>query len=104
MKAGIIGLGLMGGSLGLALQEWGRFKSVIGYDHNALHAKLALTLGLVDECVEFEKILECDVIFLAIPVEGIIGCLKKMTSIKKSATIIDLGGAKVQIIHNIPKS
>ncbi|WP_164663311.1 prephenate dehydrogenase/arogenate dehydrogenase family protein, partial [Helicobacter pylori] len=80
------------------------FKSVIGYDHNALHAKVALTLGVVDECVGFEKILECDVIFLAIPVEGIIGCLKKMTSIKKSATIIDLGGAKAQIIRNIPKS
>ncbi len=29
---------------------------------------------------------------------------EKMTPVKKSTTIIDLGGAKAQIIRNIPKS
>ncbi|WP_104712298.1 prephenate dehydrogenase [Helicobacter cetorum] len=104
MQAGIIGLGLMGGSLGLDLQKLGYFKNILGYDSNALHAQQALTLGLVDECVEFEKILECDVIFLAIPVEGIINCLQKMTSIKENATIIDLGGAKHNIIKSVPQN
>lgn len=60
-----------------------------------MYVKLVLILGFVDECVEFEKILECDVIFLVILVEGIIVCLKKMIFIKKSVMIIDLGGVKV---------
>ena len=72
MQAGIIGLGLIGGSLGLALKETGMFKRIIGLDNNPLHLQQALSLGLVDEGAELEEIKLCDVIFLATPVEAIL--------------------------------
>jgi prephenate dehydrogenase len=57
MKIGIIGLGLMGGSLGLALKHFSKEYYILGYDHNQSHQKEALSLGLVDEISDdFKKI------------------------------------------------
>ncbi|PAF49388.1 prephenate dehydrogenase [Helicobacter sp. 12S02232-10] len=102
MQAGIIGLGLIGGSMGLALQQAKMFKTILGYDINPLHTQQALSLGLVDECVSFDEIQECDVIFLAIPLEGIIQALQKLDKTSPHTTIIDLGGAKEKIIAAVP--
>lgn len=104
MQAGIIGLGLIGGSMGLALRKSNLFKRLLGFDISPLHSQQALSLGLVDECVEFEQIQKCDVIFIATPLDGIIATLKKLKSIPPTTTIIDLGGAKEKILNNIPKN
>ena len=42
MQAGIIGLGLIGGSLGLALRDTKIFKSIVGLDNNSLHLQQGL--------------------------------------------------------------
>lgn len=99
LKAGIIGLGLMGGSLGLALKEQKKergaiFSNIIGLDINETHCRQALYLGLVDECVEMEKILECDVIFLATPIKDIINILRDIKTLKPSQLLMELGGVK----------
>ncbi|HIV49022.1 MAG TPA: prephenate dehydrogenase [Candidatus Helicobacter avicola] len=105
LNAGIIGLGLIGGSMGLALRELGGFGCIAGFDNNPLHSQQALSLGLVDECISLEELIsDGDVLFLATPVESIIALLPKLTSIKSSATIIDLGGTKELIIKHIPDS
>ncbi|MDL0079127.1 prephenate dehydrogenase [Helicobacter zhangjianzhongii] len=104
MQAGIIGLGLIGGSMGLALRESKIFKRILGFDTNALHSRQALSLGLVDECVEFEQIQECDVIFIATPLDGIIATLQKLKPSSPTTTIIDLGGAKKKILDSIPQN
>ena len=103
MKIGIIGLGLMGGSLGLALKKIKLVSKVYGFDHNLTHCEEALKLGLVDEIISFGEIKECDVIFLAIPVEAIIKTLKNLEDIPPSTTIIDLGSTKEKIVKNTPK-
>jgi len=103
MVAGIVGLGLMGGSLALDLKDLDFIEKVIGYDRNPNHRKKAIELGLVDEIVEFEDIKKCDVIFLAIPVEGIIEALKKLKDVNGNITIIDLGSTKEKIVQNVPK-
>jgi len=103
MKASIIGLGLMGGSMGLAIRELGVFKSISGFDRDPLHLQQALSLGLVDEEVGLEESKESDVIFLAVPVNGIIEYLKNIKDIKPNTTIIDLGSTKGEIIKNIPQ-
>ncbi|MDA3967772.1 MULTISPECIES: prephenate dehydrogenase [Helicobacter] len=103
MQAGIIGLGLIGGSLGLALKDIGMFKVIYGLDINEIHMQQALSLGLVDECVSFCDIKECDVIFLATPVGAILDMLPKFIGIKPHATIIDLGSTKSLISDNIPQ-
>ena len=107
LNAGIIGLGLIGGSMGLALKELGVFSCVAGYDASPMHSQQALSLGLVDECISKEELLAGgDVIFLATPVEAICEILRTLTpkDIKPSCTIIDLGGTKSKIIDSVPKS
>lgn len=104
MKAGIVGLGLIGGSMGLALRETKMFKTILGYDIDPLHMQQALSLGLVDECVSLFELQECDVIFLAIPLDGIVEVLGKFEAVLPTTTIIDLGGAKENIAHNIPSA
>lgn len=103
MKVGIIGLGLIGGSLGLCLRDMKLVDKVYGYDLSKDNEKEALNLGLVDEILSFNEIKEmCDVIFLAIPVEAIISTLKSLEDIKESTTIVDLGSTKVKIINSCP--
>ncbi|MEA3370962.1 MAG: prephenate dehydrogenase [Campylobacterota bacterium] len=102
MNIAIIGLGLMGGSLALSLKKLDFVNSVVGSDHNEEHQKTALELNLVDKFVSFEELKEYDVIFLAIPVNGIIASLKALTDVKESTTIIDLGSTKGKIVASVP--
>ena len=75
MNIAIIGLGLMGGSLALSLKKMDFVDSIVGTDHNEEHKKQAIELGLVEKIVSFQEIEKCDVIFLAIPVNGVIATL-----------------------------
>jgi prephenate dehydrogenase len=104
MTIGIVGLGLMGGSLGLALQNTKLVSKILGFDHNLTHCEEALKLGLVNEIVSFKEIKTCDVVFLAIPVGGIIRALQELQDISPKTTIIDLGSTKEEILKATPKS
>ncbi len=102
MVAGIIGLGLMGGSLGLALQNTKLITKVVGLDHNLSHCEEAIKLSLIHDIVSFDDIKQCDVIFLAIPVGGIIAVLQNLQDVSANTTIIDLGSTKAEIVAAIP--
>jgi len=103
-KIGIIGLGLMGGSLSLALQKTSKNFHFVGLDHNKEHCTQALALGLVDEVVQtLDSIKHCDIIFLTIPVDGIIAIAKKIQGLEEKCTVIDLGSTKEKISQSIPK-
>ena len=105
MNIGIIGLGLMGGSLGLALKKLPKKYYIIGYDHNKDHQEEALLLNLVDEISEsFEAIKRCDVIVLTIPVDAIIATAQQLIDVSNHCTIIDFGSSKAKISQNIPLS
>lgn len=104
MKIGILGLGLMGGSLGLALKEKRIAQMIIGHDNNEIHRRIAVSLGLVDECLDLEGVLKCDVVFLCVPVDGIVSTIKNIKSLKSHQTIIDFGGTKREIIKAMPKN
>lgn len=104
MKVGIIGLGLIGGSLGLALRDMKIISSVSGYDLNKQNEEDALKLGLIDKIISFEEMKRtCDMIFLAIPVEAIIKVLGDLKDIPKNTTIVDLGSTKSKILEECPK-
>jgi len=101
---GFIGLGLMGGSLSIALRETAQSFHFIGLDHNEVHCAKALELGLVDDIAhDLESISFCDVIFLSIPVDGIISVTQKFTSLSSTCTLIDLGSTKEKISQSIPQ-
>lgn len=102
MNVAIIGLGLMGGSLALSLKKLDFINTIVGSDHNEVHQRQAMELGLVDKIVEFDELKSCDVIFLAIPVDGVISALKNLTDVSDDTTIIDLGSTKAKIVSSVP--
>ena len=102
MNIAIVGLGLMGGSLALALKKQSFVNAIVGYDHNTKHQEQALSLGLVEKIVSFDEVKRADVIILAIPVDGVIAVLHQLQDIPKATTIIDLGSTKAKIVASIP--
>ena len=102
LQVGIIGIGLMGGSLAKSLKKLSFITKVLGHDHNKKHQQEALSLGLVDEIVDFERIKQCDIIILSIPVDAVIATLKNLQDVDEKTTIIDLGSTKEIIVKNIP--
>ncbi len=104
MKVGIIGLGLMGGSLSLAMREVYGDLEVLGLDHNPQHCIEALELGLVDKVVDtLDEIKDVDVLFLSVPVDGIVAILGKLAPLDQDTTVIDLGSTKSKIVEAVPK-
>lgn len=106
MNIGIMGLGLMGGSMALALKHISFVDSILGCDHNPEHQRIALNRGLVQAVVPFEELkMRCDVIFLAVPVDGVIALLNECTDLCGSdKTLIDLGSTKALIVDAVPPS
>jgi len=105
MKIGIVGLGLMGGSLALSLRKLSFVGTIYGLDHNGSHQQEALDLGLVEKFVSFELLCEMDVIILAIPVNGVIETLNALNGkISEKTTVIDLGSTKEAIVKAVPTS
>ncbi len=100
---GIVGLGLMGGSLALALKKTSKEYHFIGLDHNETHAQEALSLGLIDElATDVNDLMHCDIIILSIPVDGIIAVAQSLEDISSECTVIDLGSTKELISTSIP--
>ncbi|MEN8718012.1 MAG: prephenate dehydrogenase [Sulfurovum sp.] len=105
MNIGIVGLGLMGGSLAKAVKKYGIAKNVYGYARSEKSKKEILELNLVDELVDIKALKEkSDVIILAIPVDNIISFLPDLLDIKDETTIMDLGSTKEFIVKNIPSN
>lgn len=104
MRIGIIGLGLMGGSIGLSIKHAPFISKILGMDHNNFHEKEALKLDLVDEITDFNGIQKCDIIILTVPVEAIISILNNFDAINKHTTIIDMGSTKARIVEAVPES
>jgi prephenate dehydrogenase len=103
LNIGIIGLGLMGGSLAKAVKRYGIAKKVYGFANSEKNKRDILELNLVDELVDLETLKKVsDVIILAIPVDAIIGMFPNFLDIDENTTIIDMGSTKEYIVKNIP--
>jgi prephenate dehydrogenase len=103
MKTTIIGLGLIGGSIGIDLRKSGVASNLIGVEQNPLHAKRAVEIGLVDEVLSLEEAVKsADLIITAIPVNAIRSVLLKvLDSISDNTVVIDTGSTKSQICKAI---
>lgn len=100
-RISIVGVGLIGGSLALQLNEKGLASRIIGVDNNAGHASKALELGLVDEMCSLEEAIDrSDVVILAIPVDAIVKILPSVLDRIDSQVLIDLGSTKSALVAN----
>lgn len=93
MKVGILGLGLIGGSLARAYAMAGH--TVYVHNRNRDMLAFAQLAGAVDEPLTDEKIQTCDLILLAIYPEGSAAWLEeKAPLIRPDALVIDCCGVK----------
>lgn len=102
----IVGLGLIGGSLGLAIKEKRFAKEVIGVSRKQATINMAIKLQAVDRAtLDLKKgVEESDLIILATPVLKIIEIAKKIQPfLKKGAVLIDAGSTKEYIVREIEK-
>jgi prephenate dehydrogenase len=100
-RIAIVGLGLMGGSLALALR--GRVAALLGIDPDPATRRLALERQIVDEAVSsLDDVLpRADVVILAAPVRDIVETIRRLsiqTSPAESKIILDLGSTKREIV------
>ena len=96
MKVGILGLGLIGGSLARAYAMEGH--SVYAAEKDEKMLSFAMLCGAVEAPLTEETIGQCDLILLAIYPDGSAGWLERMGClISKDALVIDCCGVKQQI-------
>jgi prephenate dehydrogenase len=100
MNITIIGLGVIGGSLGLAIKQNHPRISVTGYDRPGTIVK-ALRKGAIDlgALTIPSAVHDADIVFLCTPVSSIIDLLPSVASnVKKNAIITDVGSTKTDIV------
>jgi prephenate dehydrogenase len=101
-RIAIVGLGLIGGSLAIQLNEKGLASRITGVDANPDHASKALDLGLVDEILPIEQaVKQSDVVILAIPVDSMVKILPVILDLVENQIVIDLGSTKSLLLHSV---
>ena len=103
MNIGIVGLGLIGGSIGLKLQSLNH--TVYGVTNNELNEIKAKERKLANIISRDYKILEhCSIIILALPIKDLINPSKNLIeAIPTKAILTDVGSVKVPIIKTWEK-
>ena len=86
MKVGIVGLGLIGGSMAIDLKRKGFAQKVVGVEADPVNAAAAKQIGLVDEIVTLDEcVAESDVVVLAVPVGAAVKLLSKVLDAYQAA-------------------
>ncbi|MBT3645608.1 MAG: prephenate dehydrogenase [Cryomorphaceae bacterium] len=102
MKVGIIGLGLIGGSISLKLKEVNNEITIYGFDKNNQSLDFSLSKQIIDKKLDLGSLLDFDYLFLAIPVESIKSQLASiLDKISEKTLVIDFGSTKYQICNSV---
>ncbi len=95
----IAGLGLMGGSVAMALQNTAPVK-IVGLDNDPTVVMQALKRRAIDEVCNQEWLAEADMLVLALAPRAAVEVLKEVApQIKKGAIVVDLCGVKRFIVQ-----
>ena len=102
MKITIIGLGLIGGSLAIALRENGFADELFGVEANEAHAQKALELGLVDKMLSLEEgVKNADLVIVATPVDALVTLLPFILEQIDNQIVIEVGSTKIPIVKAV---
>ena len=105
-KVCIIGVGLIGGSIGLAIKKRGLAEEVIGVFRHKSTLKKALKYKAIDKGVMNirDGVRNADLIILATPVSYIVRVAREVMKIAKNGAIItDVGSTKSLIVEQLEK-
>ena len=91
---GVIGLGLIGGSMAIDLKRRGYASRILGVEQDSIAAQAALTIGLVDEVVSYEDcISRSDIIVVAVPVGAAVKLVPDILDHFASGKAVPVSGA-----------
>ncbi|WP_128891772.1 prephenate/arogenate dehydrogenase family protein [Erythrobacter sp. HKB08] len=99
-RVAIIGLGLLGGSLGLAIRENLTGCTTTGYDADPKTRERAAQLGLVDSVKETasEAVADADLVILCVPVGAMADAARDFAgSLPAGAVVTDVGSSKQSV-------
>ncbi|OQY19900.1 MAG: prephenate dehydrogenase [Desulfobacteraceae bacterium 4572_35.1] len=103
-KIVIIGVGLIGGSLALALKQAASVRTVVGWDTDRENLELAVQLGVVDiaaDSVE-QAVADADVVVLAVPVRSMLAVAQNVIAhMKCGAVLSDTGSVKQTVVSEL---
>ncbi len=101
MKIGIVGLGLIGGSLGLDLRSLGH--QVLGVSRQERTCRIAVARGAADEAAtDLALLSDTDLIFICTPIAHIRSTVSQLIPHISLATILtDVGSVKAAIVQEI---
>ena len=97
-RVAIIGLGLIGGSIALALRQRGLASFISAFDRNRENLEIGLSLGVVDGIFDTvgSSVRDADMVVLAVPVKAMSGVLGELGP---KAVITDVGSVKSPVIE-----
>ncbi|MBW4644982.1 MAG: prephenate/arogenate dehydrogenase [Goleter apudmare HA4340-LM2] len=101
MKIGILGLGLIGGSLGFDLRSQGH--DVLGVSRRESTCQKAVALGNVDEAsINLSLLAGTDVVFICTPISLIVPQVEQLIHHLSLTTVVtDVGSVKAPIVQAI---
>jgi prephenate dehydrogenase len=106
-KIAIIGVGLIGGSIGEAVKKRRLAGTVVGIGHRASSIDEAIARGAIDKGTldAVKGVAGADLVIIATPVCLIPGFGKKVScSLKKGCIVTDVGSTKSSIVGQLEKS
>jgi prephenate dehydrogenase len=101
-QAVIIGVGLIGGSLGMILRRKGLASTVVGAGRRIENLKTAVSVGAIDRYVvdPSEAVKEADLVILATPVDTYERHLQEWASrLRPGAIVTDVGSVKGELVE-----
>jgi prephenate dehydrogenase len=98
-RVAIVGVGLIGGSIGLALRERGLAAEVVGIGRRAASLEKAAKFGTIDRGVTnlAEGVAGVDLVVVATPVAAIVDAVRSVAQAAPLASITDAGSTKAEI-------
>lgn len=101
MNIGILGLGLIGGSLGFDLRSLGHH--ILGVSRRESTCQKAVALGSVDQAsVDLSLLAAAEVVFICTPLGLIVPQFQEMIAyLSASCVVTDVGSAKAEIVKAI---
>ncbi len=101
-QVGILGTGLIGGSLGLALRAREAAELVVGYDSEREMLAQALQRGAVEKAAASleELVKTSELVFVAVPVRAIPAALAQAAeALRPGTTLTDVGSVKERVVE-----
>jgi prephenate dehydrogenase len=105
-QAVIIGVGLIGGSLGMILRRKSLASSVVGVGRRIENLKTAVSVGAIDRYVvdSREAVIDADLVILATPVDTYERHLKEWAScLRPGAIVTDVGSVKGALVERLER-